>query len=242
MLRRYNLTIGLLHAAQGAAVLVLANDFAIPVTESFLEGPPGSAPPAPEALFDVRLAWGVAAFFFLSALFHLIVASPAYYPRYVRGLDAHRNYFRWTEYSLSASLMIVLIAMLTGITDVAALIALFGVNAAMIFFGAVQEKYEEPGGSMFPFWLGCLVGVVPWVAIAVYLIAPGSATEPPTFVYAIFFSLFVFFNSFAVNQWLQYRGVGRWSDYVFGERVYILLSITAKSALAWQVFAGALAG
>jgi hypothetical protein len=146
------------------------------------------------------------------------------------------------EYSLSASLMIVLIAMLTGITDVAALIALFGVNTAMIFFGALQERYEEPGGSLTPFWLGCVAGAIPWIAIGVYLVSPGTSAEPPGFVYAIFFSLFVFFNSFAVNQWLQYRRIGRWRDYLFGERAYILLSLTAKSAVAWQVFAGALAG
>jgi hypothetical protein len=61
-------------------------------------------------------------------------------------------------------------------------------------------------------------------------------------VIAIFISLFVLFFSFAVTMVLQYRRVGPWRDYVFGERVYLLLSLVAKSALAWQVFAGALAG
>jgi hypothetical protein len=60
-------------------------------------------------------------------------------------------------------------------------------------------------------------------------------------VYGIFVSLLVLFNIFAVNQWLQYRRVGRWSDYLVGERTYITLSIVAKSLLAWQVFAGTLA-
>jgi hypothetical protein len=53
-------------------------------------------------------------------------------------------------------------------------------------------------------------------------------------------SLFVFFNGFALNQWLQYRRTGRWADYLVGERVYVILSLTAKSALAWQVFANVL--
>jgi hypothetical protein len=52
----------------------------------------------------------------------------------------------------------------------------------------------------------------------------------------------VFFNIFAINMWLQYRRVGRWRSYLFGERTYILLSLVAKSLLAWQVFAGTLAG
>jgi hypothetical protein len=137
--------------------------------------------------------------------------------------------------------MIVLIALLTGISDVAALIALFGVNASMIFFGAIQEKYGRPGGSLLPFWLGCLAGAIPWIAIGFYLFSPGSTAQPPGFVYGIFASLFVFFNIFALNMWLQYRRVGRWRNYLFGERVYVLLSLVAKSALAWQVFGGTLA-
>ncbi|MGZ4105208.1 MAG: heliorhodopsin HeR, partial [Actinomycetota bacterium] len=63
---------------------------------------------------------------------------------------------------------------------------------------------------------------------------------PPAFVYWIFVSIFVFFNIFAVNQLLQYKGAGRWRDYLYGERAYMILSLVAKSLLAWQVFAGTL--
>ena len=74
-----------------------------------------------------------------------------------------------------------------------------------------------------------------------YLWSPGNAAPPPGFVYAIFVSLFVCFNSFAVNMVLQYARIGPWRNYLFGETAYIVLSLTAKSALAWQVFAGTLA-
>jgi len=139
--------------------------------------------------------------------------------------------------------MIVLIAMLTGIGDIAALIAIFGVNASMILFGLVQEHSERPGeGHLLPFWLGCIAGAVPWIAIGIYLISPGIEASPPDFVYGIFVSLFIFFNVFALNMWLQYRRIGPWRNYLFGESIYILLSLTAKSALAWQVFFPTLMG
>ena len=64
----------------------------------------------------------------------------------------------------------------------------------------------------------------------------------PQDLYAIFISLFLFFMSFAVVQWLQYRRVGPWRNYLVGETSYVVLSLVAKSALAWQVFAGTLAG
>jgi hypothetical protein len=149
------------------------------------------------------------------------------------------NPARWVEYSLSSSLMIVVIAMLVGIYDVASLILIFALNASMILFGWLMELHNQATAktNWTAYWSGCFAGAVPWIAVAVYLAGGGRA---PGFVYGIFASLFVFFNVFAVNMLLQYRRVGRWRDYGYGERVYMLLSLTAKSLLAWQVFAGTL--
>lgn len=138
--------------------------------------------------------------------------------------------------------MVLLIAMLPGILDASALIGLAAANVAMILFGFLMERYETPGQASFlPFWFGSLAGVAPWIAIAVYLASPGSTAQPPGFVYGIFGSLFFFFNIFALNMYLQYKRIGPWRDYLFGESVYAMLSLTAKSLLAWQVFAGTLA-
>ena len=239
-LRVFNLVMGVFHALQGVAIVALSTDFTLPVVAHIPTGPPG-APQETVVLFDLPVALAVAAFLFISAIAHVLIASPGVFPRYERMLRAGRNDYRWIEYSLSASLMAVLIAMLPGITDIAAIIAIFGANAAMILFGLLQERYERPGGSLLPFWLGSLIGIIPWLAIGVYLSGAGTDNTPPGFVYGIFFSLFAFFMSFAVNQWLQYKRIGRWKDYLFGERVYVMLSLVAKSALAWQIFAGTLA-
>lgn len=236
-LRLYNAAMAVLHGGQGIAILALSNDFALPVHATFMEGPPGAGPATLDHLFDLRIGPAVALFVFISAAAHAILVMPGVFGWYAENLARNRNYARWVEYSVSASIMIVLIAMLTGIGDIAALVALFGVNASMIFFGLLQEHYERPGeGSLLPFWLGCIAGAVPWIAIGIYFATPGSDANPPGFVYGIFISLFIFFNVFALNMWLQYRRIGPWRSYLFGESVYVLLSLTAKSALAWQVF------
>lgn len=242
-LRRFNVIMGAVHAVQGVAVLALANGVTLPVTATFLTNAPGVEDSAElTTLFDLSVAWGVAIFLFMSAAAHWIISAPGVYGWYRRNLDLNRNYARWIEYSLSSSVMIVLIAMLTGISDIAALGALFGVNASMILFGLLQEHYEEPGsGRWMPYWFGVLTGAVPWVLILIYLLSPTTDASPPGFVYGIFFSLFVFFNTFAINMVLQYRKTGKWADYLYGERVYVILSLVAKSALAWQVFGGTLA-
>ncbi len=242
-LRKLNIVAGFAHLTQLILILVLATDFSLPVTAAYVEGPPGTPASAPVTLFNTPIALGVALFFGLSAIFHFVVASPWFFPRYAAGLAARHNYFRWVEYSLSSSVMIVLIAQIVGISDVAALIGIFAVNASMILFGWLQEKYETPGsGGWLPFIFGCMAGVVPWIIIVLWVIAPGStsANEVPGFVFGIIISLFVFFNVFALVQFLQYKPVGKWSNYLRGERAYIILSLVAKSLLAWQVFAGTL--
>ena len=243
-LRRSNVIAGVLHLAQMIVVLALANDFTLPIVARYMAGPPGTTFAEPITLLDAPIGLTVAIFLGLSAFFHFLVASPQFFGRYSAGLAQQRNYFRWVEYSMSSSVMIVLIALITGVSDVAAIFAIFGANAAMILFGWLQEKYETPGnGGWLPFIFGCIAGIVPWLALIFYVLSIGgpSDTSAPAFVHGIVISIFLFFNSFALVQWLQYKKVGKWSDYLRGERTYITLSLVAKSALAWQIFASTLA-
>jgi hypothetical protein len=243
-LRRWNEALGALHLVQAALMLALATDFALPVTASFLEMDPRSnrLEAVPRTLAELPLAPLVAGFLLISAAAHWSLAS---FGRgwYERELERGINRARWLEYALSASLMVVVIAMLVGIYDVASLVLLFAANASMLLFGWLMELDNESAARprWTAFWFGVLVGAAPWVAIGVYLVGAGLGPGgPPAFVYAIYASIFVSFNVFAVNMALQYRRVGRWRRALHAERVYMLLSLAAKSALAWQVFAGTL--
>lgn len=239
-LRSWNLGLTFLHAAQAVIVLVLSSDFAITITTAPPAGPPGTRLPDAEGLVDVRIGVAVAAFLGLAALDHLLtatVARSAYESDLRRGI----NRFRWVEYSISATLMVLLIASYSGITEIAALFAIAGANVAMILFGWLQEKFNPPGRTdttMLPFWFGTIAGLAPWVAIWFNVI---TADEVPGFVYGIVVAELLFFFSFGLNQWLQYRRVGRWSSYLFGEKAYLVLSLVAKSVLAWQIYGGSLA-
>ena len=235
-LRAWNIWVGVVLAIQAVLIAVLTNNFSLPVTATFMSGPPGTLAEL-HLWFSLSTGWGVFAFLAISAAALFIIASPPVFPWYKRNLLENRNYGRWIEYFFSSSIMIVLICQITGIADIAALLAIFGANASMILFGALQEKYEQPGKpSLLPFWFGCFAGAIPWIAIVIYVWAPGLTVSPPGFVYGIIISLFVFFNCFAINMILQYKQVGPWRDYLYGEKVYILLSLTAKALLAWQVF------
>lgn len=243
-LRRFNLIMAVLHFVQGVAVLVLSTDFKLPVTGSFLkfDGVLQQLVPNTKTLYELSIGPVVAAFFFLSALAHFLIVLPKINDWYGKNLAKGANFARWIEYSISSSVMILVIAMLVGIYDIAALIAIMLLNATMILFGWMMELHNQSTKKTdwTAFIFGCIAGIGPWLAIGIYLWNPGSDTRAPNFVYWIYFSIFLFFNSFALNQYLQYKQVGKWRDYLYGERAYIVLSLVAKSLLAWQVFAGTL--
>lgn len=239
-LRRWNLGLAVLHAAQAVLILVMASDFAITITSTYPQGPPGTRLSSPESLFDVPIGAAIAMFLLLAAIDHFSTATFAR-ATYESDLRRGTNRFRWVEYSLSATLMILLIASYSGITDITAVVAIAGANVAMILFGWLQERMNPPGRTsttMLPFWFGTIAGIAPWIAIWVNVI--GAATVPG-FVYGIVVAELIFFFSFGLNQWLQYRGVGSWRDYAYGEKAYLALSLIAKSVLAWQIYGGSLA-
>ena len=245
-LRRFNLFMGVFHLIQGLVMLLVSDlDFKLPVTTSFLKFDEATESLVTnlETAFELPLAPMVASFLFMSALAHFLISAPGIYDWYMTNLRKGVNYARWIEYAFSSSVMIVAIAMLFGMYDVATLLLIFALNAMMILFGWMMELHNQTTEvtDWTAFIFGTIAGVVPWLAIGIYFI--GSVTsgeEVPSFVYVIYVTLFLFFNVFAINMILQYKKVGRWKDYIYGERVYIILSLVAKSLLAWQVFFGTL--
>ncbi len=150
----------------------------------------------------------MAIFLLLSALAHFYPSTIGY-TSYVANLERKKNPIRFFEYALSSSVMIIVIALLVGIYELAALIASLGVNAAMNLFGNSMEDDNEhaPKTRWTSFVYGCVAGLVPWI----------------------------------VNMVLQYKKIGPWKEYLYGEGVYIVLSLSAKTVLAWIIFSGTLA-
>jgi hypothetical protein len=245
-LRWFNLIMGFLHLVQGILMIVLSKykAYAISTTILTFDATLNKLVPTLKLPFGLSFGPAVGAFLLISAVAHFSLGTFGY-KWYVANLKKGMNPARFYEYALSSSLMIVLIALLTGVSDLGALIALFGVNACMNFFGIMMERHNQTTKSTdwSSFIYGCFAGIIPWIVIVVYFVRSivSSPEPPPAFVYAIVPSLFVFFNIFALNMFLQYKKVGPWKNYLFGERMYIVLSLVAKTLLAWQVFAGTLA-
>ncbi len=244
-LRRFNAIMGFFHLLQGILMIVLSNDVTYPFTTAYLKFDPANFRLVTDLQSAGSLRFGpaVAAFLLISALAHFFLATVGY-RWYIRNLKRGMNPARFYEYALSSSWMIVLIGMLVGMYDIPSLILLFSLNAMMNLFGRMMELHNQSTErtDWTAFIYGSIAGIVPWIVLGMYLFgaAASANTQPPDFVYAIIASIFLFFNVFALNMYLQYKRVGPWKNYLFGERMFIVLSLVAKTALAWQIFAGTL--
>jgi len=251
-LKRFNTAAGFLHLIQGIIMLVLGLQLEwsrdiytfYPKLEILnLETTPTfNIYPDPQIFFNIGYLGAILASFpLISALAHFVIAYPKN-KNYNKNLQTGINPYRWYEYAFSSSIMIVLIALFLGVWDFWSLVMIFVLNAMMIMFGymmeVINQKTEETSWSAFI--LGTISGFTPWVVLYAYFIAAVQSTglDPPTFVYLILFIYFFMFNIFAINMVLQYKGVERWKDYLYGERFYIILSFVAKTILSWLVFIG----
>jgi hypothetical protein len=138
--------------------------------------------------------------------------------------------------------MIVIIALLSGLNDAAAIILLIGCNAAMNLFGLsmeLQNQYTEKT-DWTNFIFGSIVGALAWIAVLMYFFgaAADNSGNIPDFVYIATTILVLFWITFPLNMVLQYRKKGRWKNYLVGEKGYIILSLVSKSLLAWILFFG----
>jgi hypothetical protein len=246
-LKKFNFKMGILHLVQAIFVLVLSLtwdkiiEFTPTIWSYFLKFDGVALVSDPKPLFDLPFSILVAGFLFISAAAHFIISMPKKTNDiYNRDLAKNINQFRWYEYALSSSIMIVLISTLFGVYDIGALIVIFLLNASMNLFGLLMEKMNENKEKVnwLPFIFGSVAGIGAWIVIALYGFGNADPSQVPWFVYAIVGTYFVFFNLFPINMVLQYKKVGKWKNYLYGEKAYIYLSLFAKTMLAWLVLFG----
>jgi hypothetical protein len=245
----FNKKMGFLHLFQGTIILILAltvnvfKDFRPTVYARFLEiSGPDTYAPLTQNLFDLPFGILVAIFLLLSALFHFLISIP-FKDQYLKNIEQGMNPYRWYEYALSSSIMIVLLSTMFGLLSLEAIILIFVINALMNLFGLLMEKMnhlERRETDWTPHWFGWIAGLTPWLMIVIYMLNNGDLSLLPWFVIPGLIFYFLVFNLFAFNQYAQYKKIGPWKEYIYGERMYVWLSLFGKSILAWFIFIGIL--
>ena len=244
-LQTFNRVAGITHLIQGVALFFILNyQTKIPVITRFFDETTDGVAPVSQTLFEFPIALIAPIFLLLSALAHLVISSSFYIGTYEKNIDKGINPIRWWEYAFSSSLMLVVLLMLGGLIELSTVVFIFTLNFIMNLMGLMMEKYNQLTSktSWLPFNIGVLAGIVPWIMGGLYFWVSTNniADSVPGYAQFGFLLTFLFFNSFAINMWLQYKKIGKWSSYVYGERAYIVLSLVSKSALGWIIVLGTL--
>jgi hypothetical protein len=249
-LRSWNLWLGLLLVAEAVVIGVIGKSSSMAITSNFLNVDTLASRSAGHAVyaqasshsFDINLVLVVAVFLCISAIFHLLIAT---YCRssYEKQLQIQTNQLRWIDYGLSAGVMLMAIALINGISDVASLMMIFVLVVLLHVFGYFLEVRPDVAArtKKYIFWGLLVAGGTVWLAIASYTkSAIVNGVGLPHFIYWIDGTIFAMTALLALNTYFNYQKKGKWADYLYGERAYMVLSFVAKTALAWQLFAGLL--
>lgn len=258
----------LLHLAQGAGGEAVVNTiykdqgFFVPINTVWV--PPNRF--LDNTLPSFQLTQLVPVFSFLSSLNHAWAFFDT--KRYNSYVAAGYNPVRWAEYGVSAGLMNIVIASLSGWTDVKGYAFLVAANIALQYTGYSVEqdtaRFLRGSDSTFyakkPFdlfqksalrWSAVkqqVIGFAIFVAImipiwtafftAVSSEDPSTDDSAPNFVWAIIFILTAFYLSFGI---VSVAYTLQWKNPSFRtiELAYLILSFTSKTFLANMTLFGA---
>ena len=199
-----------------------------------------------EELFDVSLialpsglpiAWLTLSFFVLTALAHF--GAAIVYPRlYHSLLERKCNPLRWIEYSITASIMWVVLAQAFAFVDVNSLVLSTAMIALTMGSGIQCEYIARPVDAEtwnLPLWhrLSFLApGILLYGTASLTLciaLATGVNGSLPDFVIPTVLAQLALFESFAIVLiWQQCNPPYRW---IYGEYAYQWLSLFSKALL-----------
>lgn len=186
--------------------------------------------PGPSRYFRVK--WLVPFFSLLSAVNHCA---------YLYGY--RKRWIKWAEYSISAGLMFVLVATLSGLNDIRGLVILVGANFGLQYTGFASEggfsEYSLPDdrphyNDEVPLFTGfCIFGCMQGATLVAYITTVIHKTGIPPMVHVIVSAITIAMSAFGVVATLKVSDTRR-------EWLYILLSLTSKTFLANAVLFGSL--
>lgn len=261
----WNAILFLFHAGLAALTLAVGNtDLEVPVYRSAIdfryvraanETASGDDDDTPWELVPVYLSggtlmftWWVAAFFVLSATFHLLNAT-LLRRVYLDQLERCYTPTRWIEYFFSASVMIVVVAYTLGIRDRDTLVALAALVATTMTFGYWVEVVGRPRSAdewrvgrarrLLPWALGHVPQCAAWALIVLrFYDVLSEEDRAPAFVHAILWGELVLFFSFGLASLLSQLYPPRL--FYRGEITFQVLSLVSKGLLGGLLIANVL--
>ncbi len=120
-------------------------------------------------------------FFYITSAFHAYYASNQD-GNYEYSIKNNNNYMRWVEYSITSTLMLYIIAILSGVKDENVYRSIFSINLAMIYTGQIVEDYTIKQDKLYGY-------SIPFLTSQFGLVIP-DWTVPMTLGFVLLFTEF----------------------------------------------------
>lgn len=198
--------------------------------------------PAVKAVYDVEIRWVVVGILAVSAVLPLLYVTrlESRYAAFLR--NSRMVPWRWIDLGITAGLMVMTVALLSGVNDIMVLKVLgdIVVVGGLLALIAERQNNNEDKPVWSAFWTGVFACIVPWILIAVYAVSTtvDGGVRYPWFVYALYAVVFGGGGLVVANARKQFRAVGNWKNYMFVERNYVAASVLTKAAFAIVLIVG----
>lgn len=237
----WNKWLAIMYAIQGIALIVVSGPKSLPVFGTYLTKstlPDGGMVHATQRLFDANIVVLVVGMLFVAAIAHALLAG-MYRNRYEAELAEGTSRIHWLTFGASSIFLMVIISLLTGISDVSALVMVVALLVSQSVFGywaagqktAVKQSYG----------IAVAISVIAWLVILFTAVSAAIyGTHVASFMYGVYATAIIGFAAQGTLTYSALKHKGKWADVYYAERGYLCIALITISAVAWQIFAGAL--
>lgn len=242
----WNKWLAIFYALQGVALIIVGVSKSFPVFTTFLTqnslDKNGPLVQATQRIFDVNVLTWLVVGLFIAAVIHALLAS-AYRSRYEVDLSTHQNRMRWLSFGVMTIVLVIAVALLSGISDIVALVAVGGLLIAKSTAAYLTEVTRKTSTTaLYSYVIACGAGglvlaLIGWTMLSALVI---GTSHVPVFVYWLYVTLLAGMIAHAILTYRVMKQKGKWADAYVSERAYLVLGLVTQTLLVWQIFAGAL--
>lgn len=260
---KFNNVLAILHfAIAGAVFLILRDvtepdylDFSLSDSKVVEDNPPATPFKLEVEVINspITILQSLLFFYIFTGFTHLYYAN-VWKSGYIKAIDDHHNPIRWIEYGISASVMIYVVSIVSGVRDISAIIPILGANAGTMYTGYIAEEAIRKGdfhAAKHSIQLGWILQIVIYLTLFTKftrLIGNISDIEDglgnpkyrlPPWLFFVLVPTFLYYGSFGVVSTLWYSNAKKTYETTGGqlpsfdgtEKWYLYLSLFSKLSL-----------
>lgn len=171
---------------------------------------------------------------------------------YTKELNAGRNRFRWVEYAITATAMVFVASIISGVKSSDAVFAVCAINLILMSFGYFIEMTPSIEAKTVGLVVGFFALAAGWYIILNNFYRrvsevedlpnpnkPGENRKIPGWIKQVLAPLFIWYTLFGVVAILYVRGYGKPNfNFRTYERYYIILSYLSKAFMGYYLAFG----